>query len=218
MKILILTSLLNILFVVSGFAQNYSQQERRQIINEFKDVIEKTRDRISRMQENGKLSQVQYMDEEKVIQEAEQVLELIREGNYVERSKIEEWKTKLNKLGVDQEKEGEGVQYRDKSYKKDKERGRDYGQSKAYEARMRDSRNRSDQVVNRGNEFIKTSNARISQAKKTLENKRKNGEISENEYQQKLKKISQAEEKIKSLQQNIDDHNRQISEITRDNK
>lgn len=217
MRKLILASILSVSFIVSGFAQNYSQQERRQIIKEFKEVIDQTRDRISRMQERGKLSQVQYMDEEEVIREAEQMLELIREGNYIEKSKIEDWKIKLNKLGVDQEREGEGVQYKDKSYKKDRKREKEYGQSRASEARMKASRNRSDQVVTRGTDFVKDSNARIAQTKRSLEQKRKNGEITENEYQQKLKKISQAEEKIRSLQEKIDRHNRQIAEMTRDN-
>lgn len=190
MKYLITFFLIFTLVATDTFAQNYTEPERRKILSELKDAIDQARERIDRMQEYGKLSQAQYFDEEEVIREAQQTLELINEGNYVEPSKVENWIERLDKLGVEPGREAEGVQY---------------DQTEIIEKRKTSLR-RSEEAIKKGDTSIKKLSKRIDNAKKKLEQQKKQGNITEAEYNQKLERIQEAEQHLESLSNKIDEH------------
>lgn len=204
MKYLLNFLLLTCVIVTGVSAQEYNEQERREIVNELDQAINQARERIDRLQENGKLNRVQYMDEEAVIRDAEQTLGLVRKGNYIEPSKIEEWKTKLAKLGVDPEQEAPGVQFRDKKRT---------SQRKAAEERKRVSIERSEESLLEADKLVARSTDRIEKAKKKLEQQKNNRELSDQQYREKMEKINMAEDRIQRLKDRIDEHRMTVAEV-----
>ncbi|MGK7391925.1 MAG: hypothetical protein ACNS60_16360 [Candidatus Cyclobacteriaceae bacterium M2_1C_046] len=204
MKYLLNFLIITCLVVTGAKAQEYSEQERRKVISELDDAIEQARERIDRMQEYGKLQRAQYMEEEAVIRDAEQRLDLLRKGTYVEPSEIEEWKTKLSKLGVDPEQEGPGVQYSDKEMSPER---------KAAEERKRTSVERSEETLARADQLVARSTERIEKVKTKLEQQKVQGKISEQQYQEKMEKVRTAEDRIQRLKDRIEEHRMSVAEV-----
>ncbi|MTI19495.1 hypothetical protein E1176_00525, partial [Fulvivirga sp. RKSG066] len=108
------------LAIMMAVTANLSAQSKSNLEEEFIETVEAARDRVMTIFENGKLSQVQYEGEREVVREAEKYKKLIESGQEVSDSILKEWTEKLQRLGVPQNREGEGVQYREKKGEGDK--------------------------------------------------------------------------------------------------
>lgn len=206
--------LLIILLFLSGatfqtYSQSYTDAERDKLLEKMERAIDLTRDRMSDMQDHGKLQETQYFEEEEVIREAEQLMELLREGNYVAEDKINETIDKLDKLGVKPDREREGVQYSDENQQS--------GIKRIMDPKMRASYEKSDKVVLRGDSLVFQSKARIKTAKERLKTKHQSGDITKAEYQQQMQKIEQAEQKISELEQDLENYRRRMNKMAEEN-
>lgn len=106
----LISFLLSMLLVIPAWSQEHK------IEKEFMNTVAQTRDRIMTMHGEGELATVQYEEERAVVRQAEQVEQLLKEGEDVDKKTLKEWINKLNRLGRPQSEEREGVQYREKPW------------------------------------------------------------------------------------------------------
>lgn len=194
--------------------QYNSDEERKRLTTNFRNTYIRARDRIDRLQENAPLRrEVTYEKEEEVLRKAQQILGLLDDGHYVKRAELKEWERRLNKLG----NQGKSEQAQAKRPNRNNqsattERGsrqKNEGNVSLWNARVI----RSDNIVSTSADRIESSRQRIVLAKKRLDEQLRDKKISEAEYNSKMNRVKQAEERINDLEERLNQEKQKISEL-----
>lgn len=197
--------------------QYNSEEERNRLVSNFRNSYEQARERIDRLQENAPLRrEVTYEEEEKFLREARQILGLLEEGNYIKRSELREYERKLNDLG-NQGKSGQAQTNRD-NRRRNGNQSMNQDRSNRSDNARNDSRNRRKEIFNRseevtrsGEKAVENSRQRINEIRQKLDDQHSANKISEAEYNRKMNRVRQAEDRINNLEQRINQEKQRIS-------
>ena len=144
--------------------EDYSPAER-ELVDEFMTRVDEARDRLDRLQENSPLYGKKYIDQDKTVIEAAQMAGLIEDGHYVDPDKLREWNDVLADIADA------------------------YLPSKSYD----ESVSRYDEVMKRGEDVVNSSRQKIQAAREKLEKEKKEGVITNEQYNSRLKRIENVE-------------------------
>jgi DNA repair exonuclease SbcCD ATPase subunit len=195
--------------------QYNSEEERKRLVTNFRNTYERARDRIDRLQENAPLHrEVTYEEEEEFLRKAQQILSLLDDGHYVKRSELKEYEKKLNELG-NQGKPGQAQANQSNRNNQSATSSRpsrqedNEGNESLWNARII----RSDKIVSTSADRIESSRQRIILAKKRLDEQFRDKKITEAEYNSKMNRVKQAEERINDLEERLKQEKQRIDEL-----
>lgn len=200
--------------------QYNSDEERKQIVTNFRNTYLRARDRIDRLQENAPLRrEVTYEKEEELLRKAQQILGLLDDGHYIKRSELNEWERKLNNLG-NQDQKGEA-----QSNNANRNSRSASPENRRNNAQENDPNNvslwnqrviRADNIVSTSADRIKSSRQKIVLTKKRLDEQLRDKKITEAEYNKRMERVKQAEGKINDLEERLNQEKQRISELKKE--